>query len=120
MRPPKVCANTSARWSTGCAAGCSSERGRQLRAFAHGALGVEFARLARAADVVDTRNWGLTPFSGLLASADDDCVRLYEHWFLVNDDMNPSLVDSAVFHPLDHAHAIARELGAVHPAGRAA
>src|SRR4051812_9670165 len=87
----------------------------QLGAFQHRALGVELSGLARPADVMLAGE--LPP--RLLAGADDDRIGGDDHLLAVERDMHPGVVDAPVRYALQHPDAVARELRAMHPAGRA-
>src|ERR1041385_7138108 len=89
----------------------------KLGAFAHGALGVELSRLARAADVSEPC---VRPAPRFLPGANDYGVCFYNKIFSINAGVNPAVVDAAVFDAFQHPYAVARELGAMHPAGGAA
>src|SRR3954471_831084 len=90
--------------------------GGELGAFAHGALGVQLARLARAADVMEAI---VAPAAGLLPGTYDDGIRGNDHRRAVGQNVKTRIVDAAVFDALQHPDTVTRQLGAVHPAGGA-
>src|SRR5471030_1995186 len=102
--------------------------GRQFGAFLDGALGVQLRGQRGAADLVEARAAaGLGLFLGrhqlgqaVLAGADDDVVDRQQALLAADRDVQAIVVDLVVLDAAYHHHAVARQRGAVHPAGRLA
>src|SRR5471032_2731626 len=104
------------------------QTGRQFGAFLDGALGVQLRGQRGAADLVEARAAaGLGLFLGrhqlgqaVLAGADDDVVDRQQALLAADRDVQAIVVDLVVLDAAYHHHAVARQRGAVHPAGRLA